>query len=165
VAHWAHSTGRTAGRGPAALGEGQSLPVEGLVEGCLGLLLGHRAAALQRHTGEEHFFVESDAPSANEDHAGDGSYEGLLQVVDDDGGHAVQRRVDAPQRAAQQPLCLLDNRVTKVNVDQVVTTLGASASKVIGRCTPGLRRVSSPRTVSCQPEVRVGSSNTSASVS
>ena len=108
----------------ARLGEVESLTVEGLVEGCFGLLLGHRAAALQPDTGEEHLLVQPDAASADEHHAGDGRDERLRQVVDDDGGHPVQRRVDAPQRAAQQPLRLLHDRVTEVDVDQVVATLG-----------------------------------------
>jgi hypothetical protein len=37
----------------------------------------------------------------------------------------------------------------------------ALESKVIGRCTPGLRRVSKPLSASCQPTVNAGSWNTS----
>ena len=68
--------------------------------------------------------MQPDAAAADQHHAGDGGDEGLRQVVDHDGGDPVQRRVDAPQRAAQQPLGLLHDRMTEVDVHQVVAALG-----------------------------------------
>ena len=57
------------------VGEGQPFAVERLVEGGLGLLLGHRAAALQPDAGEEHLLVQADAAPADQHHPGDGGDE------------------------------------------------------------------------------------------
>ena len=140
AARRARSTGRRAGCAPARWPSVESVAVERLVERGLGLLLGHGAATLQPNTGEEDLLVQADAASADEDHPRDRRDEGLRQVVDDDSRDSVQRRVDAPQRAAQQPLRLLHDRVPEVDVDQVARgPRRRAASNVIGRGTPGLQ--------------------------
>ena len=74
----------------------------------------------QPDTDEEHFLVQPDPAPADEHHSCDGGDERLRQIVDHHRGHAVQRGVHAPQRAAQQSLGLLDDRVAEVHVHQIV---------------------------------------------
>ena len=120
----ARSTGRRAARGTASSARVSCVAVERLVERCLGLLLGHRPPAAQPDAGEEDLLVQAHAAATDQHHPRDRGDERLRQVVDDDRGDPVQRRVDAPQRAAQQPLRLLHDRMAEVDVDQVAAAFG-----------------------------------------
>ena len=68
--------------------------------------------------------MQPQAATADQDEPRDGGDAGLGRSVDHDGGHPVHRRVDAEQRAAQDPRGALHERVPEVDVDQVVAALG-----------------------------------------
>ena len=95
-----------------------------MVERGFGFLLGHRAAALQPDTRQEHLLVQPQSTPADQHHAGDRGDERLRQVGDDDGGHPVQRGINAPQRTAKQPLGFLHDRMAEVHIHQITAALG-----------------------------------------
>ena len=93
--------------------------VERLLEQLLGALLADGLAAGESGAGEEDLLVEAEAGPTDEDEAGDGDGEGLVETGHDHGADPLQRALATPQRRPEPPGGALEQRAAEVHVDDV----------------------------------------------